>query len=229
MRKKKDIPLVVLEALDPFVKSTSEKFVLVDPNNSLLKIIDTEKDSSFYFEVVNYTSEKGKTYLQLDFKPRNKCDISNYRMPIDHSVLATQFQQWLTLIEAYEKVQIYEDPILRKYQEEFCAEFTIVDEDANTSSYNLTTQLWISEYCDKVLLLLESNNTSETNDQIQILKSEITELKINQTKYTKKKVIELLTKIWARSRKIGLNLLKDIYIDVRRELIKQLVQSQLGA
>jgi hypothetical protein len=57
--------------------------------------------------------------------------------------------------------------------------------------------------------------------------SGLEDLKANQTRLTKRKVTQVLAKIYAKARKHGLNLLKEIYIEAKKELIKQLISGKI--
>jgi hypothetical protein len=122
----------------------------------------------------------------------------------------------------------YDDPILKQYEAEFISDFNIIDEDAEFTGYNLEQQLFIDEYLDRVVKLLDSHTDENNKEQIKSINKDISELRKRLTVISKKQTIEALAKIWAKSRKIGFPIIKEIYIQVRNEIIKQLVQGQLG-
>ena len=64
MRKKKEIPLIVLESLEPFLLQNNNLYKTVDPKSALLRIEDLDDNSDFYFVVENYKQRNGKTYEQ---------------------------------------------------------------------------------------------------------------------------------------------------------------------
>lgn len=78
MTRKKDIPLAVLEAIEPFLTKSNLKFEVADPQTSLLRIIDSEPDSPFYFKILGYDIQRGRTLLKLEYKPRNKLNVNAY-------------------------------------------------------------------------------------------------------------------------------------------------------
>jgi hypothetical protein len=124
-------------------------------------------------------------------------------------------------------VKIFDDPILKQYQQEFENEINIVDEDADFNTYDLKTQIWLDEYIARYQERLEIVKTPENQNEIAEIQGELVELKNTQTRLTKKRVIERLSKIWAKTRKIGLGLLKDVYETGKSELIKRLITGQL--
>ena len=224
---KKKIPLVVLETLESFLSKENETVKLIDPENLLLKFIDRDDKSDFYFNIDQYKVEPGKYQLLVEYKPKSKEIIEKHRGWINHTNLDNVFNNWVTIIEKYDKIEtIFDDPIERKYQEEFYSEFEILDEDADTVSFNLNQQLFLSNYLEKVILAIDTLNSE--NESLTEIKEEAIELNENLTTLTKRKVIKKLSIIWAKARKYGLPLLKEIYVQVRNELISQLIKGQLG-
>lgn len=226
-RKKKDIPLVVLETLEPYLKKNDEKFEIADPKESLLRIIDSDSDSDFYFEVVNFQISDGKTLLQLDYKPQNKSNTGAYKPKIDHTQLDGHFKNWTTRLSEYAKVEsIYDDPILKQNAEKFFQKFDIIDEDAEYASFDLEQQLFLEEYLDNTKKKLEKLKKGKSDNEIielDILEKEAEEIKSALTKESKKKIIKRLSRFWGKAQKTGLEVIKEIFISVSAELAKRLM------
>ncbi len=157
----------------------------------------------------------------------NPNNVDVYANTIALDGLKGYFINWKSYLEAYENVKIFDDPILRQYQQEFENEINIVDEDAEYSTYDLKTQIWLDQYLTRYEERLETLKTDENQLDITDIQGEIAELKETQTRLTKKRIVERLGKIWAKTRKIGLGLLKDVYEGVKSELINRLVTGRL--
>lgn len=226
-RKKKDIPLVVLETLEPYLKKNDEKFETADPKESLLRIIDSDSDSDFYFEVVNFQISNGKTFLQLDYKPQSKINTGTFKPKVDHTQLNSHFKNWTTRLNEYAKVEsIYDDPILKQNIEKFFQKFDIIDEDAEYASFDLEQQLYLEEYLDNTKKKLEKLKKGKSENEIlelEILETEAEEIKAVITKENKKKIIKRLSKFWGKAQKMGLEIIKEVLISVTAELTKRLM------
>jgi len=219
-RYKKDLPLAVLQTIEPLISEKSKLFKIGDAGQDLLKIEDADPRSNFYFKIISY-SEQGQK-LKIEFKPMNPNNVDVYANTIALDGLKGYFINWKSYLEAYENVKIFDDPILRQYQQEFENEINIVDEDAEYSTYDLKTQIWLDQYLTRYEERLETLKTDENQLDITDIQGEIAELKETQTRLTKKRIVERLGKIWAKTRKIGLGLLKDVYEGVKSELINRL-------
>lgn len=226
-RRKKDIPLIILEALEPYLKHKDSKFEVVEPKDSLLRIIDSDLESDFYFEVIKFDIKNGRTYLQLDYKPQNKNSTNNYRPNIEHTQLDGHFKNWVMRLNEYDKVQsIYDDPILKKNEEKFFEKFDIIDEDADYASFDLDQQIFLEEYLTssiKTLERLKEGKSAKEIDQIELLQSEATTIKSVLTSESKKKIIKRLSRFWGKAQKTSLEIIKEIFVSVTAELAKRLL------
>lgn len=225
---KKKIPIQILETLEPILKKGQNKIKPTDPGDYLLKFVDIDSDSDFCFQVEQSKVTNSKLQILISHKPRSNEIIELYRAWIEFQTLEQSMKNWLDYIERYDKIKlIYDDPIEKKYQEEFYADFEIIEDDADLVSFNLDQQLFLDNYLHKVLQAIEQYNPEGNDTSLNEINDVVSELKNDLTKLTKQKVIKRLTIIWAKTRKVGIPILKEIYVQVRNELIKQLIQGQI--
>src|ERR1035437_1650566 len=148
---KKKIPLAILEALEPFLSKKGEIFERTEQKDCLLKFIDKDKDSDFFFTVAQYRIENSRNTLFIDFKPHNKNHIGNRQIWIAVSELDTYFLNWLKLLEGYDKVKsIFDDPIIEAFKNEYYAEFKILDEDAEIAPLKPKQILLLDEHLNYI-------------------------------------------------------------------------------
>ena len=188
MRKKKDLPLVILKALEPYVGLKSNKFEVIEPKENLLKVIDKDIDSGFHFTIERYKNTNNNTFHFL--MSRSPKDINYnglYQTWVNVSDLGGQFDAWLKLLDEYETVNsFFDDPITKSFREEFYAEFEIIEDDADTNPLNIKQILLLDSYLESVGNTL-SEFTTETNSQeIKEIKEDILLLRDNLTKKSKK-------------------------------------------
>ena len=143
MNLKKKIPLSILEILEPSILKNSGRIKLINPDNFLMKFIDIDTTSNFYLNI-EQSKVEGSVRLLIDRKPRNKDIVGNFQTWVEAKNLEQYFNDWVSFIEGYEKIMsIYDDPIEKKYQDEFYSEFEILEEDATYASFTLNQQIWI--------------------------------------------------------------------------------------
>ena len=219
---KKQTPLAILEALEPFLSKKGEHFELVEAENCMLKFIDKDKNSDFYFKVIRYKIDSPQNGLLIDFKPRNKNHIANHEVWIVIKDLENYFSGWVKLLEGYDRVKsIYDDPIIEAFKNEYYSEFKIVDEDADIAPLNSRAILLLDEHLSYIEENIEKYKNEVNEKEILAIKGEVTELRKNLTSKSKAWVIKNLSTIWAKLTKQGTSLLKEFISEGKKELIKK--------
>lgn len=70
--KKKKLPITILKALESFVNLSGDKFIVTDPRDNLLSVVDVDEESDFYFKIVQYQKKQdGSFQFLMDRKPKN--------------------------------------------------------------------------------------------------------------------------------------------------------------
>ncbi len=221
---KKRLPLHVLETLEKYVQLTGEQFEVIDPEDFLLKIIDKEKSSDFYFNLEGYKVDNGLKLL-VDWKPINKESTANSKKWITDKQLDGYFSNWVALLERYETVNsFFDDPIIKSFADEYFAEFEIIDEDSDIKPLNPKQILLLDEHLEYIEKNIEKYQTENNASQIQDIKSEIIELRENLTSKTKTWVVRNLSNIWAKITKQGTPLLKEFLSETKKIAIKEGIQ-----
>lgn len=224
MRKKKDLPLVILKALEPYVDLLGDKFEVVEPNENLLKVIDKDSDSNFHFTIQKYQRNANNNTFQFEMirSPKNSNDNGIYQTWVEISGLEAQFDIWIKLLDAYDSVNsFYDDPIIKSFEEEFYTEFEIIEEEAERNPLNTKQILLLDSYLESVDNKLTEFKTKDNSDDIESIKEEIILLRDNLTKKSKKWVVSKLANIWAKIAKQGTKFIKEFLSQTNKELVKE--------
>jgi hypothetical protein len=218
---KKEHPLKVLEIIEPYISMKSEYFEAIQPNDFILKFIDQDQKSNFYFNVEQYKVENELLFL-IDFAPTNELVITNSKKWIRGGMLYTYFTNWVKLLEGYEKVKtLFDDPIASAYADEYFTEFEIVDDDSEVKPFATKQILLLDEHLENIQTKIEEYQTQENKIEIEQIKNDIVELRDNLTKKSKKWVVKQLTKIWGKIAKQGPKLIKEFLSEVKTQVIKE--------
>lgn len=223
MRKKKDLPLIVLKALQPFVNLKGERFETIEPDKNLLYVVDQDIDSNFYFIIEQFQKQKnGKFQFLMSKSPSSQTDISIQRTWVDIDQLQSQFNNWIKLLEEYENVtSFFDDPIVNSFKDEFFAEFEIIDDDADISPLNTNQILLLENHLNEIKSKLEDYKNDTNTNEINNIQDDIILLKENLTRKSKKWVIKNLSRIWGKIAKQGTTFIKDFLSQSKKEIIKQ--------
>ena len=223
MRKKKDLPLVILKALEPYVNLKGDKFEVVDPKENLLKLIDKEPESQFHFTIEKYqrNASNNKFQFLMTRIPKSENDNGIIQSWLEIDGLKTHFEIWIKLLDQYESTNsFFDDPITKTFQEEFYTEFEIIDEDAESNPLSTKQILLLDNYLETVDSRLEEFKTEHNAQDIEEIKEEILLLRENLTTKSKKWVVKKLTTIWAKIAKQGTKFIKEFLSESKKELIK---------
>jgi len=225
MRKKKDLPIVILKSLETFVHMKGEMFEIIDPKENLLKAIDKDIDSSFHFTIEKYQSNNGKFEFLMKRSPKNENDTNEIRTWVDINHLSRQFDGWIKLLTSYENVNsFFDDPIINSYKEEFFNEFEIIDEGADIYPLNIKQILVLDKHLEEIENKLGMYIDPKNSAALQEIKGQVTELRENLTNKSKKWVVKKLSTIWAKIAKQGTKFIKNILLESNKQIVVQSVK-----
>lgn len=221
---KKKIPLEVHEFLEPYLNKRGDNFHSIPPEKHLMKFIDSDEDSDFYFNIELYKIDNGSLKLLIDFAPENKLSIKNKKIWIKSTDLKKFFSEWLGLLERYDTVKtVFDDPITQAYADEFFDEFELIDDEAE-NPLSIKQALIIDEHLDELDSGIQKYVNSGNKKEISLLQEGIIDLKENLTNHSKKKVIKSLTRLWARIARLGIPLVKEFLNEAKKQIIKESVR-----
>ena len=228
------MPIRLLSILSEFLDKQNELFYRIETSDEcLIKYIDSDPTSSFFFSILNYTVDTGDNIsLQLEYKPASDADVNLRSITVYSPSLIDHFNNWVGMLRKYNELRSPFDVnfIEQQYEDEFLQEFEIVndDKDSDRNSYDLDTQKKIDRYLSDVLIKLDEVRNETNLKEIDSLKNEVEHLKNVQTKLTKKVFIQRFSKIAAKARKIGLEVLKWIATEALKEIAKEAIKGYIS-
>lgn len=226
----KTLPVKVVEELQPFLQERSDYFIIANPNESyLLKYLDVDNKSSFFFEITTYNIHNGAISFQIKHRPGSEVTINAEPFYIQASQVSAFLKKWESILKKYAVLQnpYNYDPIVKQYEEEYYSDFEIIEDNADIHSFNEQQQLFIDKYLEHIIVKLEKAKAEYDNKDIEEIKKDVDELRNEQTKLTKRQVIKKLSHIWAKTRKLSIKLLKEITNEAIKETIKAMVKGQI--
>lgn len=223
---KKTIPLVILQAIEPFLEKLDKNILGVDRSgNSIFRVEDIDSQSDFYFRIIKHEPGQQGLVITVEYKPSDPDSTVARSNKIYISSFAGEFKKWLSLLDSYNAVKTpYDDPILERYEEEFFAEFETADEDADEVSFSLKKQLLIDKALDNLVALLEVKKDEVNKETVTALIGEIEEIRETLTESTKTEIVSRISKLFAKIRKLSIKMIKDAYPILQKEIITQAVK-----
>jgi hypothetical protein len=198
----------------------NENFIeSVESKDYFIQITD-KLDERFYFRVYKPNQNNNLvSFFNFQFAPENENSLKPLALNNNFDHVASYFQSWLKIVKEYNDVTFTEtDYFTKKYEEEFYADFEIIEEDAETNPFEHNKQIFLYNLLEYVERELQKN---EGDEEITHLISETTELKNNLQNLTKKVVIRKMSIIFSKVKKKGLKLFSDIIDVAKKEIIKK--------
>lgn len=220
---KREIPLALHEFLDEFVKPRIHRFdykVGDNTNEFLFELRGKKPNDGFFFQVFQRPDDD----VILKMCPFSKTELNGSYI-VNKKHLNRWIEGWEQLIEQYNNLQspFFDDPITHGYEEEFFNQWKILEDDADTKPFDLKQQILIDKYLESAIQKLETLKTKENEKEIEVLKAQANEIRQNLTRQTKNQVVRGLAKFWAMARKMGLDVLRDIFIDLASGVIQKML------
>ena len=136
------------------------------------------------------------------------------------------FNKWIALLRGYNSVNLTEDDYFTDfYEQEFFQEFEIVDADAEITPFTHRQQVALYNLLETIEgeLIIQKNDNLKLDEVIL----ETQYLKENIQNLSKKAVVGKLARILAKIKKSGVKLIKTIWDETRKEVIKQIVNATI--
>ena len=223
MNRKKNTPLAVLKAIEPFIDKDGENFISADPENDILRIKDIDVNSDFYFHVEKYEQRSNQHQILINYKPHTEHNVEPKRTWISVTKTTNFFTIWVNLLKGYEKVKSpFDDPIAETFKEDYFTEFELIDEEYK-KPLKPAQILFLDEYFEKVEDKIIEHKNESNSEQIKVILEEIHELRDNLSIKAKFWIINQICWIWAKMTKIGPKIMKDFVDEGNKRLVKESV------
>jgi len=201
---------------------------LIDDPNAMVHLVDKDPNSEFYFKIIKTDSTQGELKYVVEFKPVSSTDLNKYYNTLVEKTVISYLNLWLGLLETYNNLHtIFDDPILIANQKKFEDKFKLTDEDADLVGFEFEQQLFLYEYLEKAkasVLRLKEDRAPEETAELEELIEIADSLQANIGKETKSQIMKRLTKFWAKAQKVGIEVMKEIFVNVVTELTTKLLR-----
>lgn len=226
---KKLVPVAMWQKIQPLVDEYSKFIITHRTSEYALSLEDADDESDFYFRCGH---DDGQGKYVVEKRPVNTYQVFNFKDSLSFEDVIKSLINWLVILKEYSETHtFYDDPILKSYQEEFINSIKIEDDDADTAPFDFGRQLYLDQYLNNVKGLLETRRETATErqkEEIDAIAIECNALQTNLTRLTKNQTLVKLSKILAKARRYGLDMLKEFLSELKKEGIQTLTKKVLG-
>jgi hypothetical protein len=226
---KKDFPLTVHQNLNELRSKFSKNFKSASPTNPLMTFHDIDEASSFYFQINSYSKSGNDFYYQVIYKPKSEDDLGEYTQPLKFEDAVSRLKNWVDTIQQFDQIpHFFHDPIVDSYTKEYYEEYKILEDDADINPFDIRRQLLIDKYLENSVKFLDKYQKKNPEIVLDEPRDLANNLRANLTRLTKNEVIQELSQFWAIARKKGLPIIKELFFELAKELVKELGKKMIG-
>ncbi|WP_028666317.1 hypothetical protein [Runella zeae] len=219
---KKLIPFAVLEKIQPLLDKYRDSIkILKDPKYAII-IKDADPKSDFFFRIRH---QDGNDLHHIEFHPLSEKSLRPYSMDANLQELVSTVTNWLTLLDKYNQLQtVFDDPMLEAHANTFFEVLKMNEDDADQVPFDPIRMLYLDQYIEAVKLILqkyeESTDLDSKKMQLEEIKEDCEALQEQLSSLPKNKVVKYLAKIWAKSSKYSIALMKEFLAEFKKETVK---------
>lgn len=189
----------------------------------LCEFVDNISNYTFVVRDFKYTPAGGKNTYTLYRRPESKLNMNGISLTVSIESIKKNFAAWITVCQEMNKIKFtFLNPGTDFYENEFFEYFSNNDEDASRNPFDIDRQevlFYFLTYAEK--RIAEASNI--TDDERILLLSEVSELKSDIPKDTKKIIVYRLSQLAQRTKKISNKLFHDVFDVLKKELIKKVL------
>lgn len=226
---KKKIPIAVWQEIQPLIDEHRQLFKPLRTDKFAFHLLDLDPESDFYFQC-NFQDSSGR--FNIKYKPLNTSHVlEQTESQVELKVLVSRVSAWANVLREYlETPTFYDDPILQQYEDEFFEDFEMDELDADTIPFDFKRQLYLDKYVSDIKGLLNRYKETASDEQILEIKSiesDCDNLRQNITVISKNEAVKKLSKIWAKGRKYGLEMIKDMLKEFQKEAVSWVAKKMI--
>jgi hypothetical protein len=225
---KKKIAVTLWKKIQPVLDKNRDLYIVGPKHNQALRLEDCQTDSDFFFEIGFQDDSNNYT---IKYKPFHPSHVREQEVKVAEKTIIEKLEEWFSILQQYNEVKTpYDDPLVEQYSKEFMQDLKFTDPQAGFVSFNLNEQLLLDSYLTEVkqVLIDYKEDAQESSiSEIEKIEFETQALQAALPRLTKNQTLEMLVRIWARTRRYSLQMLKDVIQEFRKEGLKAFVKGTL--
>lgn len=206
---KNKVKPIVLRMYEELSKDIDYNIVHFVSDAQGIYIADNDPNTNFYFKV---------SYSQSFLVEKIPASSTNVGLGKNSFTQKTQIVEaytcWQDIIRDYQAIPktLQIKDLEASYYEEFLSNVELLDDDAQTAPFDFAKQMLLAEYCHitREKLSKFKERTNENKQEIDEIITDINSLEKNIPKLTKTETVKKVFRIWAKVRKLGFGLFKNV-------------------
>lgn len=213
--------------LRSYFKASFEQYahlIYEDSNDTTLyQFRDFTGQYAFNIRFHDFDRQKNINIYTVYFNPRSEARLDGSSHQFNFQQIKEFFNHWINLVvKMHEVTSEYYDPYKKFYDEQFAEYFTNDDVDAALNPFEIEKQeviYYFLIYAEKTVLKSADISDEERKELLQ----DLSQLKENIPKLTKKQFVSSISKFAQKTKKISNKVFHEIFDVLKKEVIKKLL------
>jgi hypothetical protein len=215
----KRLPIVVLQVIKKSIDNNSNLYKATSPGELILKLIDRETQSGFFFNIEKFDAKDG---LLINFKPMGQESTESLRAWITIKSLDQFLKTWVDCLNAYSEVgDLYEDQFLNEFEAEYLGNFQAFEDEIKNKPLTPNQMLVLDGYLEVITVEINNYLTDENSENIEEIIEESTYLRTQLGKQTREWIAKKFCSILAKITKEGPKVLKNIFKEAGKQIMEK--------
>lgn len=191
-------------------------------NNLVIGLRGLREFSNFQFLILEPRMMDKEPYYRIDRTPQNSSSNDRITFECGFKDTINSFNNWFQLIIDFTKFDFHQkDEFRRIYENQFYADFEIVEDDSYTTPFDSNRQLLLYHLIDQTQILIVKSEIEDSESLIE----EANDLKCSLTKITKHESVKRLSKLMANIRLKSIKVYNDVLDVGKKEIIKAVLHA----
>lgn len=229
MKTKREYPLQVLTDLKRIYDLYHKDFNVARSGDMLMVIREkSDQTPPFYFNIIKFVVSNSKTNYEFEYFPSDSTFVRSHTAREEIEGVLNYIKSWLSYSDQYSKPHpLFDDeesdPILEAYIEEIEDFFDMQPEESDSRPYGILEQVNIRHYTEQIVKIAKENRTEQNAVEVDDIVNDAESIKEDLGRSTKGEIKARFKKLYAKSLKVSVELLKEITKTVIVELVKDAV------
>lgn len=220
---KREIPLQVVREINVFKQAISTPFFLKPIDHWPILICDGRSRDTFFFYAEEYNVAGSNCSYKFGHKPKSAHSLIAATEHSNLDGMTKAFAAWRKLCNEYESSQnpfVDEDEL--QIENEIFADFRILDDDADRTSFSIPVQIFLNDALDRIKASVGSaEDTLISPDQKQDLIDVISSIQNELPTQTQNGIMRRIANVCAKARKASLKVGNFVLKETAKEIIKE--------
>jgi hypothetical protein len=221
------LPINTLTSIIEINKIKSDHFIKTIDGRGDIIFKHRDPICDFYFKINLQDSSKKGDSIHLQWKPTSPKVVEEHSAFSSPNEIKQYITNWELLLKQYDELTLDDDEIINEFQTNYFNQFEIIDDEYSKRPLADYQILYLEEYLSNIVVKIDDFKNEYNREIIQEIIDDSSALRLQLTSFTKSEVAKRISKIWSKMRKAGVEVMKELLGEIRKEVIATITKHAL--